>query len=36
VIGYEETRKYVRKVFMNYLYYLNLYGEGWADSATVQ
>jgi soluble lytic murein transglycosylase-like protein len=31
IIGYEETRKYVRKVFMNYLYYLKIYGEGWGE-----
>ncbi|NIO16719.1 MAG: transglycosylase SLT domain-containing protein [Deltaproteobacteria bacterium] len=29
IIGYEETRKYVRRVFMHYLYYLKVYGKEW-------
>lgn len=29
IIGYEETRKYVRRVFMHYLYYLKVYGKDW-------
>jgi len=29
LIGYEETRMYVRRVFLNYLHYLELYGKGW-------
>ncbi len=29
MIGYEETRKYVRRVMFHYLNYLKLYGRGW-------
>lgn len=36
IIGYEETRKYVRKVFLNYLSYLRIYGEGWEDFPNVK
>jgi soluble lytic murein transglycosylase-like protein len=36
LIGYEETRMYVRRVFLNYLHYLELYGKGWGRHQLIE